>query len=125
MCTARRRGEAVGRGDGSFGEEAAVPKMLFDAGGESFGKLFEGLRREFFGLQFNEQFVIFFFSSTRIIPRTWRASGSQTFTGIVVALGHRAGDVANAGDVGGAFGHGDGAVGVKQIEGVAGLSTIS
>ena len=56
---------AVGRGDGSFGEEAAVPKMLFDAGGESYGKLFEGLRREFFGLQFNEQirhFLLFLHS---------------------------------------------------------------
>ena len=55
----------VGRGNRTLGEESSVLEMLFNAGSESFRQLFEGLRREFFSLEFNEQirhFLLFLHS---------------------------------------------------------------
>src|SRR5574343_124910 len=54
-------------------------------------------------------------------PGLGRHREAQAGAAVEVALGDGARQVADAADVGGAFGHADGAAGVEQVEGVRGL----
>ena len=109
----------VGGHDAFLGQEMLLPEVFGNAVGKGARKLQKSLRREFFRLEFNKQILHFVSSSASVSLLQHREA--EAFARVVVALRHGARDVADAGDVRGAFRHGDRSVRVEQIEGVTGL----
>ncbi len=141
-------GRGIGRQARCGGGEALGLQLREQHAGEGVAELLQGLRGQLFDEQFNEKIRMGHGGVSRsavpapsggvlllrwllsglgdvgqhfVGPGTGRHGEAQARAAVQVAAGHGAREVADAADVGGALGHGNGAARIQQVEAVRGL----